>query len=70
MSERNIWADMQQIVPPSLPQDMQICANELKQVMKNVLAKREHTGQIKMMIIVCVMCWSFIPSCPLTQITK
>lgn len=31
----------------SLYQDMQICANELMKVMKNVLAKREYTVKIK-----------------------
>lgn len=34
----------------SLFQDMQICANELKTVMKNVLAKRKLTGKIGVII--------------------
>lgn len=54
MSEYNIGANYSANCS-SLPQDMQICANELKMIMKNVLAKREHTGKI-CSVIVCAMC--------------
>ena len=49
-------------------QDMQVCANELKIIMTNVLSKREYTERI--IFWLCVKCCSLLPSCVFPQIVK
>lgn len=50
----------------SIDQDMQICASELKTIMKNVLSKRKYTGKITFKL--CVRCWWLKPSGTFLQI--
>ncbi len=42
---------------------MQICADELKKIMSNVLSKREFTGEFKFINTVCVTCGLIVPNC-------